>query len=126
MILLVSLVFGALAAITLVAASTGYRGIACDPDRGYVFPEHVVRDPELNRRANQSVAFWCTGVSVLAVAPLFPLVQLMTDGVEGQSLTTSSATVLAAYGLGLVAMGRVPFELIKRYAAAPTGTPAGD
>lgn len=116
MIFLAALCFGALAAVTLIAASTGYRGLVCDSERGYPVPVHVARSPQLTRRANQSVAFWCGGVAIMSVAPLFALVPLLTDDVE-QHLTPSSVAVLAAYGALLVAVGRVPFALIKRYEA---------
>lgn len=120
MILPATFCFAALAILTLIAAATGYRGLVCDSERGYAraVPDHVVRDPELARRANQSVAFWCTGTAVLSVAPLFPLVRMLTDGIEGQNLTAASLAVLATYGALLVAIGRLPFALIKRYAAA--------
>lgn len=119
MIFLVALCFGALAAVTAIAALTGYRGLVCDHDRGYgtTLPGHVVRDPALAQRANRSVAFWCTGSAVLSVAPLFPLVPMLTDDVV-TTLTTRSLALLAAYGLLLVALGRLPFALIKRYAHA--------
>ncbi|HSA53852.1 MAG TPA: hypothetical protein VLH10_27540 [Yinghuangia sp.] len=108
--------FGALAVLTLIAAVTGYRGLVCDAERGYPVPVHVASDPSLAERANQSVAFWCTGASVLSVAPLFLLVPMLADD-TAQTLTTSSLAVLATYGLALVALGRMPFALIKRYPA---------
>ncbi|MEU8136895.1 hypothetical protein [Streptodolium elevatio] len=119
MILPATICFAALAILTLIAAATGYRGLVCDRDRGYPVPDHVARTPHLARRANQSVAFWCTGTAVLSVAPLFPLVRMLTDGIEGQNLTVSSVAVLVAYGALLVAIGRLPFALIKRYTAEP-------
>ncbi|WTW98685.1 hypothetical protein OG216_37480 [Streptomycetaceae bacterium NBC_01309] len=119
MILPATICFAALAILTLIAAATGYRGLVCDSERGYPVPDHVARNPELAERANQSVAFWCTGTAVLSVAPLFPLIGMLTDGIEGQNLTTASLAVLAAYGTLLVGIGRLPFHLIKRYAPEP-------
>lgn len=116
MIFPVAACFGALAVLTLIAASTGYRGLVCDAERGYPVPAHVARDPRLTERANQSVAFWCTGAFALSLAPLFPLVRMLTDGVA-QTLTPRSLAVLGAYGCALVVLGRVPFVLIKRYAS---------
>ncbi len=107
--------FGALAVLTLIAASTGRRGLVCDAERGYPVPAHVADDPHLTERANRSVAFWCGGASLLSLAPLVPLMPMLgTDAT--QTLPPPSVAVLAAYGLAVVAVGRMPFILIKRYA----------
>ncbi|UGQ13285.1 hypothetical protein LO772_06625 [Yinghuangia sp. ASG 101] len=113
--------FGALAVLTLIAASTGYRGLVCDAERGYRVPAHVAGDPHLTERANQSVAFWCTGASLLSAAPLVPLLPMLADGAERRP-TVPSLAVLAAYGVAVVALGRVPFALIRRYTPVG-GTP---
>ncbi|WP_436774967.1 hypothetical protein [Yinghuangia sp. YIM S09857] len=118
MILPATICFAALAILTLIAAATGYRGLVCDSERGYPVPDHVARTPHLAHRANQSVAFWCTGTALLSVAPLFPLIGMLTDGTEGQHLTATSLAVLATYGTLLTALGRLPFALIKRYTPA--------
>ncbi|MFE9022411.1 hypothetical protein ACFYNL_28145 [Streptomyces sp. NPDC007808] len=95
-----------------LAARTGYRGKVCDRSDGYDVPAQVKADPELRKRANDLVAFWCTGAAVLGFAPLVPIGTVLMSG-GGRSVGTRGLVVLALYGLAVVIVGAYPFEKIK-------------
>ncbi|MDI2131541.1 hypothetical protein [Yinghuangia seranimata] len=124
MIFLVFICFAALALMTSIAAFTGYRGLVCHPRRGYpVVTRRISDDTHHAHEANRSVAHWCTGAALLSIAPLVPLGRLLGDGIEGQTLTTGSVVLLAAYGAALVVLGRYPFERIRRRYAVSGADP---
>jgi hypothetical protein len=95
-----------------LAARTGYRGKVCDRSDGYEVPAPVKSDPGLRKRANDLVAFWCTGAAVLSFAPLVPIGTVIMSG-GGRSVGTWGLVVFAVYGLGVVTVGAYPFEKIK-------------
>lgn len=100
-------------AASLLAARTGRRGEVCDRAVGYEVPARVAAAPELNQRANQLVAHWCTAAGMLSAAPLVPLaVVIASDGSRG--VPTWGLLVFVAYGLVVSTVGRYPFEKIKR------------
>ncbi|MEV5463098.1 hypothetical protein [Streptomyces sp. NPDC002788] len=95
-----------------LAARTGYRGKVCDRSDGYEVPAEVKSDPRLRKRANDLVAFWCTGAAVLSFAPLGPIGTVIMSG-GGRTVGTWGLVVLALYGLAVVIVGAYPFEKIK-------------
>ncbi|MGW8379297.1 hypothetical protein [Streptomyces sp. ODS28] len=105
--------FSVLGAVSLLAAVTGYRGQACDRHRGYEVPERVRADAALRKRANETVAFWCTGAAVLSVPPLVPSAGAILRGDGGSSWSLGALAALAAYGFLVVVLSRYPFEKIK-------------
>ncbi|RLU81367.1 hypothetical protein CTZ27_33070 [Streptomyces griseocarneus] len=105
--------FVLLGLVSLLAAVTGRRGHVCDRNRGYRVPAAVAADPRLAKKANDLVAFWCTGAAFLSVPPLIPLLLRLTgDGREDFSVPVLLA--IAAYGFLVVVIGRYPFEKIRR------------
>jgi hypothetical protein len=109
--------FGCFTLLGLAAmwlASLGYRDKICDVNPGQDIGERVRTDPELRAKANQLVAFWCTGTAVLSVPPLIPLYRLVQDG-QDNVVSTVGLVTLGAYGFVLVCMGQYPFQKIKQY-----------
>jgi hypothetical protein len=109
--------FALLGIAALLAAIVGYRGEVCDRFKGYEVPARVQRDPELRKKSNDLVAFWCTGVAVLSVPPLVPIYRVIRSGTGDVSLWVLAA--LAAYGLVLGFMSSYPFDKIKKYGEDP-------
>lgn len=105
------LYFIALGLVCALAATTGNRGQVCDPVRGYNVPEHVRKDPALEKKANDIVAFWCTGASIMALPPVIVLPTTLSTGA---SPSLPALVVLAAYGLATGLIARYPFERISR------------
>lgn len=91
------------------AAVTGRRGQVCERDIGYTVPAQVEADPELNRRANELVATWCTAAAVLAAVPL---VVLAVAGLDRADLPLWEVGALAAWAFVMVCVGGYPFERI--------------
>ncbi|MFC8245453.1 hypothetical protein [Streptomyces chartreusis] len=104
--------FCVLGVASLLAARVGYRGEVCNRSVGYDVPADVKADPALRKRANQLVAFWCTGAAVLSVAPLVPIGSVILSG-GGKSVSTWGLVVFALYGMAVVIVGAYPFEKIK-------------
>ncbi|RFU86130.1 hypothetical protein DY218_13450 [Streptomyces triticagri] len=96
-----------------LAARTGYRGKVCDRSHGYEVPAEVKYDPALRKRANDLVAFWCTGASALGFAPLVPIGSVLLSG-GGKSVSTWGLAAFALYGLVVATVGIYPFEKIKQ------------
>lgn len=107
--------FALLGAAASLAARAGYRGQVCDRFAGYEVPAAVRSDPALRKRADDLVAFWCTGAAVLGFAPLVPLGSVLLSG-GGASVSTWGLVALAAYALVVVTVGGYPFEKIKQLA----------
>lgn len=104
--------FALLAIASALAARVGHRGQVCDSSVGYEVPDVVKRDPVLRQRANDLIAFWCTGASALSAAALVPVGSvLLSDG--SRSLSTPALLALALYALGVVVIGAYPFERIN-------------
>ncbi|MFD4633746.1 hypothetical protein ACFVYR_32040 [Streptomyces sp. NPDC058284] len=98
------LIFGCfcvLGVASLLAARVGYRGEACDRATGYDVPAAVAADPALSRRANQLLAFWCTGAALLSVAPLVPIGSVILSG-GGKSVSAWELVAFALYGMAVV------------------------
>ncbi|MFE6699950.1 hypothetical protein [Streptomyces sp. NPDC057718] len=102
--------------VSSLAARTGYRGKVCDGAAGYEVPAAVKADPALRKRANDLVAFWCTGAAILSFAPLVPLGSVILSG-GGKSVSTWGLVAFAAYGLVIATVGGYPFEKIKQLGA---------
>lgn len=103
-----------------LAARTGYRGEVCDRSTGYEVPAAVKADPALRKRANDLVAFWCTGAAILGLAPLVPLGTVVLSG-GGRSVSTWGLAAFAAYALVIAVVGGYPFEKIKHLGASAEG-----
>ncbi|MFE0175966.1 hypothetical protein ACFWZ2_26950 [Streptomyces sp. NPDC059002] len=107
--------FVLLSVVTLLAARVGHRGEVCDRSVGYEVPDEVKRDPVLREKANRLVAHWCTGASILSLAPLIPVGNvLFADG--DRAIGTGGLIAVAAYGLVVVVVAGYPFEKIKHLA----------
>ncbi|MEU2855515.1 hypothetical protein [Streptomyces syringium] len=105
--------FLVLGLVSLLAAVTGYRGQVCDRHQGYEVPRTVMEDRELTAKANELIAFWCTGAAVLSVPPLVPMIgMLLKDG--DPSLSAGALLAMAGYGSVIVVVCRYPFEKIRR------------
>ncbi|WP_432194455.1 hypothetical protein [Streptomyces sp. bgisy027] len=104
--------FCVLSVASLLAARVGYRGEVCNKSVGYDVPAEVKADPVLRKRADQLVAFWCTGAAVLSLAPLVPIGSVIMSG-GGKSVSTWGLLVFALYGMAVVIVGAYPFEKIK-------------
>ncbi|GAB2687818.1 hypothetical protein [Thalassiella azotivora] len=115
--LVVLCVFVLMGVATLLAAVTGYRGHVCTPGVGYSVPPDVRHDPELCRRANELVAFWCTGATIMSLPPVV-LVLLATGGGGDDGLTLPMLIFLAAYGTVVTCIALHPFEKIKHLGRA--------
>ncbi|CAH9414746.1 hypothetical protein [Streptomyces globisporus] len=100
-----------------LAARTGYRGKVCDGAAGCEVPAAVKADPALRKRANDLVAFWCTGVAVLGAAPLVPLGIVILSG-GGKAISTRGLAAFAGYALIIGIVGGYPFEEIKQLGAS--------
>ncbi|MCX4652188.1 MULTISPECIES: hypothetical protein [Streptomyces] len=100
-----------------LAARVGYRGKVCDGSVGYEVPAAVKSDPALRKRANDLVAFWCTGAAILSFAPLVPLGSVILSG-GGKAVSTWGLVAFAAYGLVIATVGGYPFEKIKQLGAS--------
>ncbi|MEU5324889.1 hypothetical protein [Streptomyces parvus] len=105
-----------LVVVSSLAARTGYRGKVCDGAVGYEVPAAVKADPALRKRANDLVAFWCTGVAVLGAAPLVPLGVVVLSG-GGKAISTWGLVAFAGYALIIGIVGGYPFEKIKQLGA---------
>ncbi|NUV78982.1 hypothetical protein [Streptomyces sp. CAI-155] len=103
-----------------LAARTGYRGKVGDRTTGYDAPAAVRSDPVLRQRANDLVAFWCTGAAILGLAPLVPLGTVILSG-GGRSVSTSGLAAFAAYALVIAVVGGYPFEKIRQLGASAEG-----
>ncbi|MEU8852016.1 hypothetical protein AB0C70_38655 [Streptomyces sp. NPDC048564] len=104
--------FCVLGVVSMLAARVGYRGEVCNKSVGYDVPAEVKSDPALRKRADQLVAFWCTGAAVLSVAPLVPIGSVILSG-GGKSVSTWGLVVFTLYGMAVVIAGAYPFEKIK-------------
>ncbi len=104
--------FCVLGVVSMLAARVGYRREVCNKSIGYEVPAEVRSDPALRQRANQLVAFWCTGAAVLSAAPLVPIGSVILSG-GGKSISTWGLVVFALYGMAVVIVGAYPFEKIK-------------
>lgn len=98
----------------LSAGVTGRRGKVCVRNVGYTVPAEVEADPELNKKANALVGFWCTLAAFLTLPALFVIAGMGTR-LEGP-IPLWALAGLAAYGFVLVVIGTYPFEKIKRMA----------
>lgn len=104
--------------VSSLAAHSGYRGKVCDRTDGYKVPARVQSDPELRRRANDLVAFWCTGAAALSFAALVPVGTVILRG-GASSISTGGLVILALYGTTVVIVGAYPFEKIKSLGRGP-------
>ncbi len=111
MSVLLFLVFTVALFASTAAAVTGRRGQVCERGIGCTVPAQVEADPELERRANQLVATWCTAAAVLAAVPL---VVLAVAGLDRGDLPVWALASLAAYAFVVVCVGGYPFEQITR------------
>ena len=111
----------ALGGLTLLAAAvTARRGQVCVRGVGYSVPARVEADPDLDRRANELVAFWCTGGAILSVPPLVVLVVAVV-GRRDDLLDLPGLLVLAGYGFALACIAAWPFARIQDLGADRTG-----
>ncbi|MCC8481179.1 hypothetical protein [Streptomyces parvus] len=74
-------------------------------------------DPALRKRANDLVAFWCTGVAVLGAAPLVPPGIVVLSG-GGKTISAWGLVAFAGYALTIGIVGGYPFEKIKQLGAS--------
>ncbi|WP_240967531.1 hypothetical protein [Streptomyces composti] len=74
-------------------------------------------DPRLRKRANELVAFWCTGAAALSFAALVPVGTVVLRGAGG-AISTWGLVVSAGYGMAVVTVGACPFEKIKHLGGA--------
>ncbi|MFE4258102.1 hypothetical protein [Streptomyces sp. NPDC056883] len=113
--------FVVMALVSLLAAVTGHRGLACDRHHGYTVPAAVAADPALVKKANELVAHWCTGAAVLSIPPLIPLFPMLTG--DRAPLSIAQLAALAGYGFVVVLIASHPFEKIKQMGAITSRGP---
>ena len=111
--ILIALLFGGAAVVSGLAAYTGHRGWVTDPDRGYRVPDRVRDNPVLSHRANQLVATWCLLASGLALAPAIAMFPAIASDFHIE-MSSRLLAVTAVYGVAVAAIGRYPFERIRR------------
>jgi hypothetical protein len=70
-------------------------------------------DPVLSKKANDLVAFWCSGAAILSGLPLIYLQAIRRQWVE--SLSIGQVMGLLIYGLILGWMSSYPFVKIKTW-----------